>query len=198
MCCCCGSGDFTDHDHGCRPLRFLLGLPFALLAVLVSIIRRHHLRSSEAAVELVKAPLHVAAWFTSKMPCSPLVKAPLPVARDRLAPPSLAHVLAGVAHVPRILVFIFSLGTYVRGIDRRMFLPGYDDSCSFLPLARSSVILSTGCLRIVTLLFVTVSSCRGSVSVGFFAWYSICVRLMWWMRCLLSVLLWMLITGILA
>lgn len=37
MCCCSGGGD-RDHDHGCRPLGFLLGLPFALLAVLVSIV----------------------------------------------------------------------------------------------------------------------------------------------------------------
>jgi hypothetical protein len=37
MCCCCGGGD-GDHDRGCRPLGFLLGLPFALLAVLVSIV----------------------------------------------------------------------------------------------------------------------------------------------------------------
>jgi hypothetical protein len=36
-CCCCGGGD-GDHDRGCRPLGFLLGLPFALVAVLVSIV----------------------------------------------------------------------------------------------------------------------------------------------------------------
>jgi hypothetical protein len=36
-CCCCGGGD-GDRDRGCRPLGFLLGLPFALVAVLVSIV----------------------------------------------------------------------------------------------------------------------------------------------------------------
>jgi hypothetical protein len=30
-CCCCGDGD-------CRPLGWLLGLPFALVAVLISIV----------------------------------------------------------------------------------------------------------------------------------------------------------------
>ncbi|XP_066308188.1 signaling peptide TAXIMIN 1-like [Miscanthus floridulus] len=77
MCCC---------DGDCRPLGWLLGLPFALLAVLVSfvgaIIWIIGLSIScicpcclcvtvllEVAVELVKAPLHVMTWFTSKIPC---------------------------------------------------------------------------------------------------------------------------------
>lgn len=76
---CCGDGE-------CRPLGWLLGLPFALLAVIVSfvgaIIWIIGLPIScicpcclcvtlllEVAVELVKAPLHVMTWFTSKIPC---------------------------------------------------------------------------------------------------------------------------------
>ncbi|KAL5220790.1 hypothetical protein ABZP36_025503 [Zizania latifolia] len=79
MCCVGGGGD-------CRPIGWLLGLPFALLAVLVSfvgaIIWIVGLPIScvcpcclcvtvllEVAVELVKAPLHVMTWFTSKIPC---------------------------------------------------------------------------------------------------------------------------------
>ncbi|GJM94876.1 hypothetical protein PR202_ga11559 [Eleusine coracana subsp. coracana] len=86
---CCGG------DGECRPLGWLLGLPFALLAVLVSIVgaiiwiigypttpSAKRLPIScicpcclcvtlvlEAAVELIKAPLHVMTWFTSKIPC---------------------------------------------------------------------------------------------------------------------------------
>lgn len=37
-CCCCGGGGDRDRDRGCRPLGWLLGLPFALVAVLVSIV----------------------------------------------------------------------------------------------------------------------------------------------------------------
>ncbi|GJN38102.1 hypothetical protein PR202_gb27114 [Eleusine coracana subsp. coracana] len=111
MCCC---------DCECRPLGWLLGLPFAVLALLVSLvgaiiwiigwvllislpsivvvasvslicsrIMSPGLTTSicrlpiscicpcclcvtvllEVAVELVKAPLHVMTWFTSKIPC---------------------------------------------------------------------------------------------------------------------------------
>jgi hypothetical protein len=42
MCCCCGGGGGGGDGDGdgckCRPLGWLLGLPFALLAVLVSIV----------------------------------------------------------------------------------------------------------------------------------------------------------------
>lgn len=85
-CCCCGGGGDRDRERGCRPLGWLLGLPFALVAVLVSIVGAIiwiiGLPIScicpcclcvtlllEVAVELVKAPLHVMTWFTSKIPC---------------------------------------------------------------------------------------------------------------------------------
>ncbi|KAG8086125.1 hypothetical protein GUJ93_ZPchr0010g8346 [Zizania palustris] len=73
--CCCGDD--------CRPIGWLLGLPFALLVSFVSaIIWIVGMPISciclccmcvtvllEVAVELVKAPLHVMTWFTSKIPC---------------------------------------------------------------------------------------------------------------------------------
>eukprot|EP01018_Ginkgo_biloba_P033386 Gb_10489 [translate_table: standard] len=74
------------NDGECRPLGFLLGLPFALLAfvvslvgvlvwivgILLSLICPCCLCLTllvEFALELIKAPLHTMEWFTSKIPC---------------------------------------------------------------------------------------------------------------------------------
>ncbi|XP_057792399.1 signaling peptide TAXIMIN 1-like [Salvia miltiorrhiza] len=76
---CCGDGD-------CRPLGFLLGLPFAFLSLIISLIGIliwivGLLLSCicpcclcvtllvEMALELIKAPIHVMEWFTSQIPC---------------------------------------------------------------------------------------------------------------------------------
>ncbi|KAI8551477.1 hypothetical protein RHMOL_Rhmol06G0189300 [Rhododendron molle] len=73
-------------DGGCRPLGFLLGLPFAFLACLISlvgiIIWIVGLLLTcicpcclcvtvivELALELIKAPIHVIEWFTAQIPC---------------------------------------------------------------------------------------------------------------------------------
>ncbi|KAK9075634.1 hypothetical protein SSX86_003960 [Deinandra increscens subsp. villosa] len=81
--CCCG-GD--DDDCRCRPLGFLLGLPFAFVALLLSIIGVviwivGLILSClcpccfcvtvivELAISLIKAPFSIMKWFTEKIPC---------------------------------------------------------------------------------------------------------------------------------
>ncbi|KAK8716387.1 hypothetical protein V6N13_043698 [Hibiscus sabdariffa] len=76
MCC----------DGECRPLGFLLGLPFALVALLIStvgvLVWIVGLTLTlifpccfcvtvivEVALELVKAPFLVLQWFTHQIPC---------------------------------------------------------------------------------------------------------------------------------
>ncbi|KAK6259862.1 hypothetical protein QQP08_003788 [Theobroma cacao] len=76
MCC----------DGDCRPLGFLLGLPFAFLSLIISIVGivvwivgllltlicpccLCVTVVAELALELVKAPIHVMKWFTEKIPC---------------------------------------------------------------------------------------------------------------------------------
>ncbi|KAG2683916.1 hypothetical protein I3843_10G055500 [Carya illinoinensis] len=80
MCCCC------CEDCECRPLGFLLGLPFAFLALLISVVGilvwivglaltcicpccLCVTLIVEFALMLIKAPVLVMEWFTSKIPC---------------------------------------------------------------------------------------------------------------------------------
>ncbi|KAL1338725.1 hypothetical protein HN51_033327 [Arachis hypogaea] len=81
MCCCC-----SDEDRKCRPIGFLLGLPFAFVSLLISLVGiivwivgliltcicpccLCVTLIVEFALALIKAPFSVMEWFTSKIPC---------------------------------------------------------------------------------------------------------------------------------
>ncbi|XP_004485876.1 signaling peptide TAXIMIN 1-like isoform X2 [Cicer arietinum] len=81
MCCCC-----CDEDCKFRPLGFLLGLPFAFLSLIISLIGvivwivgliltcicpccLCVTLIVEFALVLIKAPIVVMEWFISKIPC---------------------------------------------------------------------------------------------------------------------------------
>ncbi|XP_022955033.1 uncharacterized protein LOC111801456 [Cucurbita pepo subsp. pepo] len=80
MCCCC------CEDCNCRPLGFLLGLPFAFLALFVGFVGiiiwifgsvlscicpccLCVTVAVEFALALINVPILVMKWFTSKIPC---------------------------------------------------------------------------------------------------------------------------------
>ncbi|KAL0535015.1 hypothetical protein IC582_029326 [Cucumis melo] len=80
MCCCC------SEKCNCRPLGFLLGLPFAFLSIFVGFVGVviwivGSVLSCicpccfcvtvviEFALALINAPILVMKWFTSKIPC---------------------------------------------------------------------------------------------------------------------------------